>query len=1173
MGIIFQIIDWQTYHNFKTNQTVIQIFGKTEEGESVLCEVYDFKSYFYVRNDLSNYDKNFILKSIKEVENRVNRGKENKVKIFDIITGIKSKLFNGFHGDNLYEFIKISSISYIELKKLIKKLIINGIEVYETNKDILIQFIHDHNIEPCGWVEIVKGLDLNNSKNEKFKLHDAYTDKHYVAKSINIRSAPEEYKMKIAPFKICGYDIESISIDNGFPQARRKSDKIVSIASTFSIVNKECYKRIIFITSKEKFKIDDKNKVVICESEEELIKKWCECIIEEDPDIMTQWNGFNFDDNYIHERVMRLGNVKEFDKGIDTSQETLNIFELYKKIDNPNYNKKEITQQLKQLIDDKKKIEDDSAYTKLNNNEIKQLNESFPIKLSRFDEYTEFTTKNLASAALGDSTMRYYNMKGRCCFDLMREVKKIKKLISYKLDYVASNMFRDVIKEYKYENDKTILSVDTKDLHNGQYIIIIRNDGASDYETFNEKKFKIEIIDNKTLSINEKLDFNEFKDKGKYYVCNVKDDVKPKEIFEKYRSGKIEDLKELSLYNIQDCELCNKLCNKLMIIGDNIGMGNVCYVPLNWIFNRGQSPKVYSLVSKKCLQENYKIKTTNIKNGSEIDDDDKITYEGALVVEPIPGIYNAIFCLDYHALYPSSMICRNISHETYLIGTETEIKETMEKYKDEYNFNEITYLPLDEKIVKQKEERKKIKDFDKIISFKDLVKKEKKYLTIDSKINGKEKKCYFAVRKDGKIGLLPEILTELLENRENVKKQMAKESDPFKKSMLNSLQLAYKVTCNSVYGQLGCNEQVGPIALMDLAACTTATGREMLGTAKHFATVLFPKFINYALYDEKEFYNYCNKMLVNFKNMEDEKKNELFKSFKDRIKQLFLDDNNNLKYLTNFSIAYGDTDSIFVNMDLKYMNGEYVKGVELREIYMNAGNIASDIVNGLLPHPEELEYEKVLSPFISMAKKRYVGNFYTKNPVKPDFQYNMGFVLKRRDNARIVKYVIGGVVDRLLNTDDLDNAKNETINYVKECLNNLINGKYNIKMFIFSKSLKRIYKNRQQIAHAVLADRIGKRDPGNKPAPNDRIDFAYIKTSGKVSLQGDKIETPEFIKENNLKIDYGFYITNQLMVPCCQIIGLYNKKIEDIFNDYVNKNLIHVDGRREITFNDLIKIK
>lgn len=1162
MGLIFQIIDWRTYQDYNNNRTIIQIFGKTENGKSVMCEVFDYLSCFYIRKDIS-------------IVNMIKKYDKKKTYIFEY--DIRSKLFNGFHGEELYEFIRISSASYIDLKKLINLLIRKEIEVYETNKDILIQFIHDHNIEPCGWINVEKGKNLKDDKNEKYKLHNSYCDIHILANShIYIKPAPEEYKLKIAPFKICGYDIETISSDNGFPQARRKTDKIVSIASTFSIINKECYKRIIFILSKDEFKIDEKNEVIICKNEKELINKWCECIIEEDPDIMTQWNGFGFDDNYIHERVMRLGNIIKFDKGIDTTQTKNNIFDLYKKLDNPKYEQTKIKNQIIELLKDKKEVEDESSYTNLNKEQIKNLNEEFPIKLSRFDENTEFVSKQLASAALGDSTMRYYDMKGRCCFDLMREVKKIKKLTSYKLDYVASNMFRDEIKKYEYENERTKLTVDTKDLHNGQYIIILRNDGASDYECFDEKKFKIELIDSKTIIINEKLNFNEFKDKGKYYVCNVKDDVKPKEIFEKYRSGNIKDLKELSLYNIQDCELCNKLCNKLMVVGDNIGMGNVCYVPLNWIFNRGQSPKVYSLVSKKCLEENYKIKTTNIKTDKDkIDDDnDKITYEGALVIEPIPGIYNAIFCLDYHALYPSSMICRNISHETYLMGNEKEIKETMEKYKNEYNFNEITYLPLDEKIVKQRNERKKYKDIDKLFSFKDLIKKEKEkeknYLTINSKVEGKEKKCYYAVRKDGKIGLLPEILTELLENRENVKKQMAKETDPFKKGMLNSLQLAYKVTCNSVYGQLGCNEKVGPIALMDLAACTTATGREMLGTAKHFATVLFPKFINYALYDEKEFYNYCNKMLVNFKNMEDEKRNELFKSFKDRIKQLFLDDNNNLKYLTNFSIAYGDTDSIFVNMDLKYMNGEYVKGVELRDVYMKAGNIASDIVNGLLPHPEELEYEKVLSPFISMAKKRYVGNFYTKNPVKPDFQYNMGFVLKRRDNARIVKYVIGGVVDRLLNTDDLEKSKSETIKYVKECLDNLINGKYNMKMFIFSKSLKRNYKNRNQIAHAVLADRIGIRDPGNKPAPNDRIDFAYIKTTGLTNLQGDKIETPEFIKEHNLKLDYGFYITNQLMIPCCQIIGLYDKKIEEIFDNYVSKNLIHVDGRKEITFKDIL---
>jgi hypothetical protein len=42
----------------------------------------------------------------------------------------------------------------------------------------------------------------------------------------------------------------------------------------------------------------------------------------------------------------------------------------------------------------------------------------------------------------------------------------------------------------------------------------------------------------------------------------------------------------------------------------------------------------------------------------------------------------------------------------------------------------------------------------------------------------------------------------------------------------------------------------------------------------------------------------------------------------------------------------------------------------------------------------------------------------------------------------------------------------------------------------------------------------------------------------KNALQGDKIETPEFILENKLQIDYTHYITNQLMKPLQQLFGL-----------------------------------
>ena len=91
---------------------------------------------------------------------------------------------------------------------------------------------------------------------------------------------------------------------------------------------------------------------------------------------------------------------------------------------------------------------------------------------------------------------------------------------------------------------------------------------------------------------------------------------------------------------------------------------------------------------------------------------------------------------------------------------------------------------------------------------------------------------------------------------------------------------------------------------------------------------------------------------------------------------------------------------------------------------------------------------------------------------------------------------------------------------------------------IITKSLRSGYKNPKQIAHKVLADRIGRRDPGNKPSVGDRVAFVYIKNPDKKVLQGERIETPEFIKENSVAINYEFYITNQLMKPLQQVFAL-----------------------------------
>ena len=147
---------------------------------------------------------------------------------------------------------------------------------------------------------------------------------------------------------------------------------------------------------------------------------------------------------------------------------------------------------------------------------------------------------------------------------------------------------------------------------------------------------------------------------------------------------------------------------------------------------------------------------------------------------------------------------------------------------------------------------------------------------------------------------------------------------------------------------------------------------------------------------------------------------------------------------------------------------------------------------------------------------------------------SMGIVLKRRDNANIVKDIYGGVIDILMK----DQLVHKSVEFVKSCLQDVVDEKYPIDKLTITKSLRSYYKNPMQIAHNVLAKRMGERDSGNKPGPGDRIPFAYIKIENKKALQGEKIEHPKYIIENNLKLDYGFYITNQIMKPLQQLFAL-----------------------------------
>ncbi len=228
-------------------------------------------------------------------------------------------------------------------------------------------------------------------------------------------------------------------------------------------------------------------------------------------------------------------------------------------------------------------------------------------------------------------------------------------------------------------------------------------------------------------------------------------------------------------------------------------------------------------------------------------------------------------------------------------------------------------------------------------------------------------------------------------------------------------------------------------------------------------------------------------------------------------------------------VIYGDTDSIFVRFPTK----DLAESIRL-------GIAAGQRITSQCRRPYKIAYEKTFFPFILFCRKRYVGMMYEEDATAKPKRKSMGIVLKRRDNAPIVKDVFGGALDVLMQEKDVRKAQD----FVREKLTEVLENKVPLEKFVVSKSLRDDYKNPDQIAHRVLADRMAARDPGTAPKVGDRLQFVFVAENRDKGKQGDRIEEVGYVRKNNLTPDAQFYITNQIQNPVAQLFALCIEKLD-----------------------------
>jgi DNA polymerase delta subunit 1 len=273
----FQAIAWEGQD--QDDQFTIRIFGRAEDGRSV-CLGTPFQPFFYIKpRKLTKEILDFVKTKCSKAE--VKRAKD----------------LWGFQNEALSDFIQVTFKSHRHLRGLAwaidnaKWPELAGCRVYESNIDPVLRFMHVSGCSSTGWV------------NPGLCEPDADTTCDVNLWAPNWRFITPMERDDIAPLKIMSFDIECYSSTGAFPDPRNPHDVVFQIGMTTKAFGQTGFidKKCLCLKETEGEDVES------FKTEKELLEAFQKYLIKTDPDILTGWNIFGFDLEFLHFRAVLTG--------------------------------------------------------------------------------------------------------------------------------------------------------------------------------------------------------------------------------------------------------------------------------------------------------------------------------------------------------------------------------------------------------------------------------------------------------------------------------------------------------------------------------------------------------------------------------------------------------------------------------------------------------------------------------------------------------------------------------------------------------------------------------------------------------------------------------------------------------------------------------------------------
>lgn len=249
------------------------------------------------------------------------------------------------------------------------------------------------------------------------------------------------------------------------------------------------------------------------------------------------------------------------------------------------------------------------------------------------------------------------------------------------------------------------------------------------------------------------------------------------------------------------------------------------------------------------------------------------------------------------------------------------------------------------------------------------------------------------------------------------------------------------------------------------------------------------------------------------------------------------------------NIVVHNTDSIYVKFNTNK------KGREHFEEVFKIADEAAKRISDTFKKPMELEFEKIMYPFIMYQKKRYATVIWT-NPNKYDYIDYKGIAVTRRDFCGFVRDRASEILEKLLLHKiyefDFENPQENidlAFNHAADIINRLLTGRVPIKELFISRSLRDNYKN-ENIPHVALVKKMKERDPNNVPQIGDRVRYVFVQTDKPAKTQAEKVEDPDYVIRNGIPLDYYYYYEHQLKSTMESVLSNLGLDLDKFFGEY-----------------------